>query len=116
MAGLTVNNKKGFTLLEIIIVVAVLGILIAIAGIYLFRARQMARANVCASNLREIQQVIQNWTIGENMETTDVPTTADLVPVYIKAWPACPTKNVPYVPCASEDVPKCPVEPENHHL
>lgn len=114
--GYIMRNKKGFTLVEIIIVVAIVGILSAVATIHFIRARQMARNNICVTNLKQIQDAIQNWAIGENMDATDIPTTGDLVPRYIQSWPACPQRNQSYEPCAVDEVPQCPTDPGNHHL
>lgn len=102
--------------MEIIIVVAIVGILSTVATIHFIRARQMARNNICITNLKQGQDAIQSWAIGENMDAMDVPTTADLVPAYIQTWPACPQKNEPYEPCAVNETMKCPTDPDNHHL
>ena len=102
--------------MEIIIVVAIVAILATVATVHFIRARQMARNNICVANLKQVQDAIQSWAIGENMDAADVPTTDDLVPRYIQSWPACPQKSEPYEPCAVNEIPKCPTDPENHHL
>ncbi|HPM42244.1 MAG TPA: prepilin-type N-terminal cleavage/methylation domain-containing protein [Candidatus Omnitrophota bacterium] len=109
-------KNGGFTIAEIVIVVAIIGVLSAVAIVNFIRARQMAYTNICVTNMRRVEDSIQNWAIGENKSQADVPTTADLVPHYIKSWPACPQRNTPYVPCAVSGTIECPVDPETHRL
>lgn len=110
------RNRRGFTLLEIIIAVAIVGILGTIATIHFIRAKEMANTNVCCTNLKQIQNAIQNWALDNNVELTDKPAIEDLVPQYIRTWPACPKKNTPYATTTVNEPPVCPIDPTNHHL
>lgn len=110
------KNRRGFTLLEIIIAVAIVSILATIATTHFIRAKEMANTNVCCTNLRQIQEAIQNWAMENDKELTDKPTIEDLVPQYIQKWPACPKKNTSYVPVSVNETPTCPIDPEHHHL
>jgi len=85
-------NTKGFTLVEIMIVVAIIGLLTAIAIPNFVGARNTAIANTCEANERTLQGLVE---IGlfDGVVTAGVRTAAQLaaemVPTYIRAWPTC---------------------------
>ncbi len=58
-------SKKGFTLVEIMIVVAIIGLLAAIAIPSFMRSREVAQANTCINNLRQIDSAKQQWAMAE---------------------------------------------------
>ena len=64
-------NKKGFTLVEIMIVVAIIGLLAAIAIPNFMRARATALANARTANLKQIESAIQVWAIDNGKDDTD---------------------------------------------
>jgi prepilin-type N-terminal cleavage/methylation domain-containing protein len=72
------SNKAGFTLVEIMIVVAIIGLLAAIAIPNFVRARQSSQTNACINNLRQIDGGIQQWALetgqitGANVDLTGV--------------------------------------------
>lgn len=110
---MTRMNRKGFTLVEIMIVVAIIGLLAAIAIPNFIKARETAEKNACIANLKQIQGAVQVWAIDKQKTSTDSPTTSDLVPDYIKAWPKCKT-NAYAVPAVSAD-PVCPTSGTTGH-
>ena len=83
-------GKGGFTLVEIMIVVAIIGLLAAIAVPNFMRARTNAQTNACIANLKQIDGAMTLWALDENKTGTDTVTMADLVSDYIKSTPACP--------------------------
>ncbi len=107
-------NRKGFTLVEIMIVVAIIGLLAAIAIPNFVQARKKAQTNACIANLKQIQGAVQVWAIDTGAASNATPTTADLVPNYIKAWPKEGTSTYG-VPAVNAD-PSCPASNTDHHL
>ena len=94
------KTKKGFTLVEIMIVVAIIGLLAAIAIPNFVRARAKAQAETCIANLRQIEGAVQVWAVDNNQPDTAQatfgtagnasPAATDLVPNYIRTPPTCP--------------------------
>ncbi|HPN73461.1 MAG TPA: prepilin-type N-terminal cleavage/methylation domain-containing protein [Candidatus Omnitrophota bacterium] len=104
------TKKGGFTLVEIMIVVAIIGLLAAIAIPNFMRARETAQKNACIANLKQIDGAITLWALDEGMGSTDAVTMADLVGDYIKTTPYCPldTDQTGYTVATVADPPACP--------
>jgi type II secretion system protein G len=85
------RRERGFTLVEIMIVVLIIGILLAIAVPNFMNARERSRANSCRSNLRQIQAAKEQWAMANNQGPTSTPDWPDLVPNFIQQRPTCPS-------------------------
>ena len=72
------SRISGFTLVEIMIVVAIIGLLAAIAIPNFVRARQTSQTNACINNLRQIDAGKQQWALENGKGPTDTPVTADI--------------------------------------
>ena len=81
------TGKGGFTLVEIMIVVAIIGLLAAIAIPNFVKARQSAQQQACIANLKQVEGAKTLWALDGG---TGTPTMGDLVPDYIKRTPSCP--------------------------
>ena len=84
------SDKSGFTLIEIMIVVAIIGLLAAIAVPNFMIAREKVRTTACIANLKQIDGAMTLWALGGDKVSTDMVTMADLVPDYLKTTPSCP--------------------------
>jgi prepilin-type N-terminal cleavage/methylation domain-containing protein len=68
-----VSRKAGFTLVEIMIVVAIIGLLAAIAIPNFVRARTTSQMNACINNLRLIDAAKQQWALEQRQVSTSAP-------------------------------------------
>lgn len=89
--------KKGFTLVEIMIVVAIIAILAAVAIPNFLKYRADARTQSCVSNMKQLQTAAESWRTTQG-DPTAVPAVSDLVGTettkYIrKESIACPEGN-----------------------
>lgn len=100
-------ERKGFTLVEIMIVVAVMGLLAAIAIPHFMRSRQAALTNTCIANLKQIDSAKDSWALDNNQPETAIPNMfPDLVTTYLQAEPKCGTNT--YVVNAVNTKQICP--------
>jgi len=111
---------KGFTLVEIMIVVAIIGIIIAIAVPAFLRARENSRGRACQENLSKVDGAKEQYAMEFKLKNGDsigsYPTdlidppgaTAGSGQGYLKTEPTCPTSNSSYTCGAIGTDPTCP--------
>ena len=116
------NNKQtGFTLVEIMIVVLIIGILLAIAIPNFVAARESSRAKACIGNLKQIDSATQQYCMDKKLNATTytgaaIPTidsnaTTGLVGAtgYIRSTPNCPSGGAYSVASAITLDPLCSI-------
>ena len=87
------KKRSGFTLVEIMIVVAIIGLLAAIAIPSFMKARTTSQQNACINNLRQIESGKEQWALAAQVASgADVVSTA--IEGYMKKIPACPAGGV----------------------
>ena len=88
-------TKAGFTLVEIMIVVAIIGLLAAIAIPNFVKARATSQCNACINNLRQIDAAANQFALEQGKKTGDTI--------------SYPTDLTPYIKLnSSQSIPPCP--------
>jgi prepilin-type N-terminal cleavage/methylation domain-containing protein len=91
-------NRKtaGFTLVEIMIVVLIIGILLAIAVPNFLQARESSRAKACIGNLKELDTAKQQYMMDQKLSTlasyeiTPTAVNSGVLATYLRTVPKCP--------------------------
>ena len=102
--------SKGFTLVEIMIVVAIIGILIAIAVPGFVKARTESRNRACQENLSKIDGAKEQLALEDNLAPGAAVAMADIAGagLYIKSEPVCPESGAYTVAAVGTD-PTCSI-------
>lgn len=115
----TASHTGGFTLVEIMIVVAIIGLLASIAIPNFVKARTTAQMNACISNLRVIDGAIQQWALDTKQGETAQVTATDVLP-YLKNAVVCPSGGKTFADSYSLTTvaarPTCLKQPSTHKL
>ena len=104
------SNKSGFTLVEIMIVVAIIGLLAAIAIPNFIKARESSQKSACIANLKQIEGAKATWALENKKVNTDIPLTSDIFgpSAYIRVAPVCTSAFADYVMTAVNVLTVCP--------
>jgi prepilin-type N-terminal cleavage/methylation domain-containing protein len=107
--------QRGFTLLEIMVVVFILGVLVTIALPSWMNARARAQARTCSANLRQIHQAKEMYALANRLQNGAPVQMSDLVPQYLQAEPFCPAGGgAAYTVNPIGTDPTCPTGLPNH--
>jgi prepilin-type N-terminal cleavage/methylation domain-containing protein len=106
------KRTSAFTLVEIMIVVAIIGLLATIAVPNFVKARTLSQSDACISNLRQIDSAKQQWALENDQPPSATPALAS-VRSYIGrgstgVWPTCPATGS-YTINAVSTPPSCTV-------
>lgn len=97
--------------MEIMIVVAIIGLLAAIAIPNFVKARTQSQANACVNNLRQIDSAKQQWALEFKKAQSASPSSTDVTPYIGRGangtYPTCPVAGGTYKPNKMDTVPTC---------
>ena len=107
------NNKKiraaGFTLVEIMIVVAIIGLLIGVAVPKFSKMRSDAQETSCFIQLKQIDNAKEIWATREKRANGQIPTAEQLAEYIEDGIPTCPGGGDAYVIGAVGEKATCPI-------
>ena len=108
--------RRAFTLVEIMIVVAIIGILSAIAVPAWAKSRNTARTKVCVTNLKQIFYAKAQWAFELHKGDAEIPILADVTP-YLQngTTPVCPAAGT-YDLHSVAEAPTCSLSVDGHTL
>ena len=106
---------RGFTLVEIMIVVAIIGLLAVIAIPNFLKARNSARVKACMRNLRVMDTAKAQWAFDAKALSTATPLATDIAPYLRNGIPECPANGTYRIRRLSRN-PNCSFWPEGHTL
>jgi len=84
------SRRSGFTLVEIMIVVGLIGMLLAIAIPNFVKARNTSQVSACINNLHQVDNAIQEWALENKKNAAQTVTFSDISP-YLKSAVICPS-------------------------
>jgi type II secretory pathway pseudopilin PulG len=111
-------------LVEIMIVVAIIGLLAAIAIPNFVRSRTTSQTNLCIDNLRMLDGAKQQWALEQKQVSTATPQGSDIQPYLGRGGgelPICPLDpqmsfNSSYLLQNCQTSPTCQILPATHYL
>ncbi|MDD5428097.1 MAG: prepilin-type N-terminal cleavage/methylation domain-containing protein [Candidatus Omnitrophica bacterium] len=114
-------NRKGFTLIEIMIVVAIIAIALSIAIPNFFRMSSVSKKTVCINNMKKITAAVEQWAIDNNVSAStaiDAQQESYIYDNYLRGGkPACPSGGEYVInPAGSNPQVQCTYEDEGHKI
>ncbi len=114
------SRKSGFTLVEIMIVVAIIGLSAAIAIPNFVRARTTSQTNACINNLRQMDGGVQQYALENKLPSTATYSLDNIMP-YVRldsngALPPCPAGGTYAAGACVTNAPTCSLSADGHFL
>ena len=100
------RNSRGFTLFEVILLIAVFGLLAGVAVPNKIRADQNADVNRCRANLENLEFAVRKWAAKERVKDGLSVTLQDIQRFTGKELPRCPSGGE-YVLVSVGEPPRC---------
>ena len=115
----TSSQRSGFTLVEIMIVVAIIGLLASIAIPNYAQSRGAAHRTVCINNLQQIEGAIERWAMEMHKDEGQAVAYSD-IQSYLKRSVVCPAGGTSfedsYTIITVDAPPTCQKKPGTHKL
>ena len=112
--GHPINNYRGFTLLELVIVLLIIGILVAIAVPLYNASGEEAKKKACQANLRTLDEIVTRYYADNDQWPTEEKWQEDLAK-YFKEEPKCPSDPTrSYIYNEFTHFFECPNQNETH--
>lgn len=84
------KKEEGFTLVELMVVVLIIGILVAIAIPVFNAAQDSAKKSACQNNLRVLDGAVQQWVASNPANVADnidgIAAAKSAIQTYVKDW------------------------------
>lgn len=109
------TGKTGFTLLEIMIVVTIIGFLAGLAIPGFMKVRSNAQKAKCIDNLRQIAGYKDAWAVENFKNNGDTVDSTDIGSFFKRGFPTCPGGGTYNIGLVGEN-PTCSLGPLGHAL
>ena len=104
------SSHSGFSLVEVLLIIAVIGLLLGIALPNQLRAGREANGFHCIANLEDIHSAIQKWSAERDGQNPDAKVTMEDIKSYLpRENIQCPSGGH-YILTTADEAPKCSVD------
>ena len=116
-----IRTNTGFTVIELMLCVLIIGFLLAIAVPGYMKSRENSQKNICIANIREIDEALDTWVADNGIQPGTVPSEEQqncIYTEYIKGpRPKCPSGGQYTVhSVGSIEQVTCSLADKGHHL
>jgi prepilin-type N-terminal cleavage/methylation domain-containing protein len=101
------TSAGGFTLVEIMIVVAIIGLLAVMGMPSVVRARDNSWRKNCVNNLRQVDGAKDQWALENGKTTGETCDITNLMPYLRRSEPKCPVGKISYQVRTIGELPEC---------